>query len=437
MAVARVTTWSSGQTLTATALNAEFDNLLTPINAILPGSYGTGDLLYASSGTQWAALGAGTQNFVLQMGASIPAWFNLFGTANTWTANQTISNTAPSLVLTDTTGSAKSLTMVVDANLAELRESAGASGSLLVLDLTNNRVGIGTTPTSKLDVNGVIRTGGGSYTSILPETVTNAALVIPNGQYIYWENASGSLRRLIGIDTLNNLDLGAGGSSLYASINIRAGSSGYVSLIPGGGEAVRITSDRNVGIGTTTFGTSAVRVWGQANGTAPTTSPANMVQLWAEDVAASSELRVRDEAGNVTTLSPHPTDILNSLPDTSPFPWLYRSHNDYLGYEVIADMAGLAAAVEQLTGKTFVTYRKIPRRDWATDQQIQVVARQQEIEAALQTKTKARADAEAEADEAKRIEKRREAEAMTIPAPYTPKPAPAWMSRRMAKKRLE
>lgn len=92
MAVARVTTWSAGQTLTATALNAEFDNLLTPINAILPGAYATGDLLYASSASQWAALGAGTNGFVLQMGASIPAWFNLFGTANTWTANQLFNN---------------------------------------------------------------------------------------------------------------------------------------------------------------------------------------------------------------------------------------------------------------------------------------------------------------------------------------------------------
>ena len=64
--------------------------------------------------------------------------------ANTFTANQTISNTAPSLVLTDTTASAKSLTIAVDANLAQFRESAGAAGSLLVLDLVNARVGIGT-----------------------------------------------------------------------------------------------------------------------------------------------------------------------------------------------------------------------------------------------------------------------------------------------------
>lgn len=55
----------------------------------------------------------------------------------------TISSTAPTLVLTDTTASAKSLTVAVDANIANIRESAGAAGSLLVLDLANNRVGIG------------------------------------------------------------------------------------------------------------------------------------------------------------------------------------------------------------------------------------------------------------------------------------------------------
>ena len=55
-------------------------------------------------------------------------------------------------------------------------------------------------------------------------------------------------------------------------------------------------SDGNVGIS----GTIAI-----ANDIAPTSSPPNLVHLYAEDVAASSELKVRDEAGNITTLSPH------------------------------------------------------------------------------------------------------------------------------------
>lgn len=66
-------------------------------------------------------------------------------------------NTAPSFTLTDTTASAKSLTIAVDANLAQLRESAGAAGSLLVLDLANNRVGIGVTPSVVFETNGTLR----------------------------------------------------------------------------------------------------------------------------------------------------------------------------------------------------------------------------------------------------------------------------------------
>ena len=54
-----------------------------------------------------------------------------------------IKSSAPAVRLEDSTGSAKSLDIAVDANVAQLRESAGASGSLLALDLTNNRVAIG------------------------------------------------------------------------------------------------------------------------------------------------------------------------------------------------------------------------------------------------------------------------------------------------------
>lgn len=41
------------------------------------------------------------------------------------------------------------------------------------------------------------------------------------------------------------------------------------------------------------------------NGTAPSASVANSILLYSEDVAASAELKVRDEAGNITVLSPH------------------------------------------------------------------------------------------------------------------------------------
>jgi hypothetical protein len=72
--------------------------------------------------------------------AIVPTWSG----QHTFQVNPLITNAAPGLVFTDTTAAAKSLTIKLDANIVDLRESAGASGSLLVLDLANSRVGIGT-----------------------------------------------------------------------------------------------------------------------------------------------------------------------------------------------------------------------------------------------------------------------------------------------------
>jgi len=60
----------------------------------------------------------------------------------------------------------------------------------------------------------------------------------------------------------------------------------------------------NVGIGTTTFGTSAAKVLAIGSGTAPTTSPANAVQLWSADLAggagtAALHLRTEDDVEHV------------------------------------------------------------------------------------------------------------------------------------------
>ena len=68
-----------------------------------------------------------------------------------------LSALAPSMQLTDLTAAAKSLLVSVDANKADFLESAGAAGSLLTLDLANNRVGVATAaPTVALDVTGAV-----------------------------------------------------------------------------------------------------------------------------------------------------------------------------------------------------------------------------------------------------------------------------------------
>ena len=64
-------------------------------------------------------------------------------------------------------------------------------------------------------------------------------------------------------------------------------------------ERLSVDSSGNVGIGVSTFGTSAVKVLGLANATAPSTSPAGMGQLYVE----SGALKFRGSSGTITTIA--------------------------------------------------------------------------------------------------------------------------------------
>ena len=102
-----------------------------------------------------------------------------------------------------------------------------------------------------------------------------------------------------------------------------------------------IFSDGNVGIS----GTIAI-----ANDIAPTTSPANLVQLYAEDVTASSALKVRDEAGNITTLSPHNFSLIGTPSEA--MAWSFYSENDH--GKINVDMLRMVRLVEGMSGQKLV-----------------------------------------------------------------------------------
>lgn len=109
----------------------------------------------------------------------------------------------------------------------------------------------------------------------------------------------------------------------------------------------------NFGVGLTNFGTNANRVFGIANGTPPATSIADGVQLFAADYdmgdgSATSELVVRDEDGNVTTLSPHNFSLVPEE-SQSDMDWAYYSEKD--GKAINVNMAQVVRLVEQLTGQ--------------------------------------------------------------------------------------
>jgi len=104
----------------------------------------------------------------------------------------------------------------------------------------------------------------------------------------------------------------------------------------------------NVGIGTTSFGTDAVKVLAIANGTAPTSSPADAVQLYAEDVSASSELKVRDEAGNITTLSANVEGYPDDMAVSKDYPYVTLRENVYKGVSTYVSLNKMAELVQEL-----------------------------------------------------------------------------------------
>jgi hypothetical protein len=161
------------------------------------------------------------------------------------------------------------------ATRSYIRNKTASVETLTILNA--GAVGIGTsTPGSKLDV-----TSSGLNIVVSRSTTSFAAFqrFAPSGQEVYdFYNIGGVEAARIRV----------------TDANIMAFSTGSA-----GAERMRIDSSGNVGIGATTFGTSAVKVIGIANGTAPTTSPAGMGQLYVE----AGALKYRGSSGTVTTIA--------------------------------------------------------------------------------------------------------------------------------------
>lgn len=140
-------------------------------------------------------------------------------------------------------------------------------------------------------------------------------------------------------------------NTIIGAINGTAGLANTIIIGAGSNERFRVDSSGNFLLGDTASPTSATKSLSLFNGTAPTASVANGVILYAEDVSTSSELKVRDEAGNVTTLSPHNFDMIPEGPSED-MAWSYYSERD--GKRINVDMLKALRVLEQLSGEKLV-----------------------------------------------------------------------------------
>ena len=168
--------------------------------------------------------------------------------------------------------------------------------STLGMTLNSTGLCVGTTPSHAIQAYGTAPAiASGGTTTMSSAGQIGASFILRSESTSAWTGT----REMVSFDSIGN---GADHRFGTLSIKLKAGSADttlteyfqinpvyFYTLFPVG----------NVGIGVTTFGTSAAKVLGLGNATAPTTSPAGMGQLYVE----SGALKCRGSSGTITTIA--------------------------------------------------------------------------------------------------------------------------------------
>jgi len=115
-----------------------------------------------------------------------------------------------------------------------------------------------------------------------------------------------------------------------------------------------VSINNNLGLGTKDFGGHLV--FAIKDTQIPPSSSIEGVLLYAESVSNSSELKVRDEAGNVTVLSPH---NFSMIPKSEPMAWAFYSENHETGKKINVDMLRLIRIVEEVSGEKLASIKNL------------------------------------------------------------------------------
>ncbi len=215
------------------------------------------------------------------------------------------------------------------------RGSAGNNAAILWKEDTDSFV-LGTTTATAADKSSAITVAAGA--------LEVAALTATTGTFTGAVTLSGGITT--GAITTNNIS--SNGSN--ANINIDPQGTGKVVInnLSIDGELGNITSDSsNMDITVTPHGTGDFRVDGHIGlkvQSGDAAADGDHAHIYAKDDTSSAEVYVRDEAGNVTKLSP--TNQKGN--------WEYFSRNVITGKVVRVDMEEMIKDIEKLTGKVYI-----------------------------------------------------------------------------------
>ena len=240
---------------------------------------------------------------------------------------------------------------VIEDNIIELQTGISAStndsgiiiergstgnNACIIWDESADTFKLGTTTATGADKSGGITvTAGALEVAALPATTGTCT-------------GAGTLSGGVTTGALTTNEIASNGSN--ADINITPQGTGKVVInnLSIDGELGNITSDSsNMDITVTPHGTGDFRVDGhiglkvQAGDAA---ADGDHAHVYAKDDTGSAEVYVRDEAGNVTKLSPH-----NRQGN-----WEYFSRNVITGKVVRIDMEKMVRKLEELTGERFI-----------------------------------------------------------------------------------
>ncbi len=234
-----------------------------------------------------------------------------------------------------------------------------ASNQGLFYNSSNDRFGISVgagSPNAKLEIQGAVDFGG--------ENKLNA---------IFKANVGGALAIRIQANTDDNalIQLAVGNAVVKSTIKQIGDPTDALT----GGIAFKVKDNTNRAVVISSHSGLYIYNWALAEPTAI----ANASVLYSTDNAGgTSELFVKDEAGNITQLSSHNFDLFDPDPSgTLPISKYYC--NEFTGECVGIDLISVVTDLEILLRKKYIYHATIDRKDWDLEQEKQAQLRERQI----------------------------------------------------------